>query len=185
MSTKARTKKTAVPAAAFTRLARQGGVKSLSSLITAEAQGILQVYLEDISKLATTLAEYARRKTVTVEDVKAALERKGHKIYSTGHEKDMKRCPPLPASGAIKQIRAVQKKSECAQIARAAFERVARRSAGAFRWTQDAMGVLQASAEAHMAKLFADAQLAAIHAKRTRVMPKDLYLVRRIRGERD
>ncbi|KAG1670741.1 hypothetical protein FOA52_013968 [Chlamydomonas sp. UWO 241] len=40
------------------------------------------------------------------------------------------------------------------------------------------------AAEAYLVGLFEDTNLAAIHAKRVTIMPKDIQLARRIRGER-
>lgn len=178
-----------LPAAGITRLARQAGVKSMSAIAVEDTKGVMSLFLEDVAKNASILAEYAKRKTINPEDVKAALQRMGHKVYSTGQEAAMKRCAQLRGKGAIAQIRSAQKQSECTQIARASFDRVARVAAsraarGDLRWTADAMGLLQASAEQYAIKLLADANLAAIHAKRTTVQPKDLQLVRRVRGER-
>jgi histone H3 len=45
-------------------------------------------------------------------------------------------------------------------------------------------GALQEAAEAYLVGLFEDANLCAIHAKRVTIMPKDIQLARRIRGER-
>ena len=39
-------------------------------------------------------------------------------------------------------------------------------------------------AQAYLVGLFEDTNLAAIHAKRVTIMPKDIQLARRIRGER-
>lgn len=44
--------------------------------------------------------------------------------------------------------------------------------------------VMQEAAEAYLVGLFEDTNLAAIHAKRVTIMPKDIQLARRIRGER-
>jgi histone H3 len=46
------------------------------------------------------------------------------------------------------------------------------------------MLALQEAAEAYLVGLFEDTNLAAIHAKRAAIMPKDIQLARRIRGER-
>ena len=43
---------------------------------------------------------------------------------------------------------------------------------------------LQEAAEAYLVKLFDDANLCAIHTRRVTIMPKDILLARRIRGER-
>ena len=42
----------------------------------------------------------------------------------------------------------------------------------------------QEAAEAYLVVLFEDTNLCAIHAKRVTIMPKDIQLARRIRGER-
>ncbi|PIO59011.1 hypothetical protein TELCIR_19538, partial [Teladorsagia circumcincta] len=39
------------------------------------------------------------------------------------------------------------------------------------------------AAEVYLTCLFEDANLAAIHARRVTIFPRDIYLVRRIRGE--
>ena len=43
---------------------------------------------------------------------------------------------------------------------------------------------MQEAAEAYLVGLFEDTNLCAIHAKRVTIMPKDIQLARRIRGER-
>ena len=43
---------------------------------------------------------------------------------------------------------------------------------------------LQEASEAYLVSLFEDTNLAAIHAKRVTIQPKDLALARRLRGER-
>ena len=52
------------------------------------------------------------------------------------------------------------------------------------RWQSQAILALQEASEAYLVGLFEDANLCAIHAKRVTVMPKDIQLARRIRGER-
>lgn len=43
----------------------------------------------------------------------------------------------------------------------------------------------QEAAEAYLVSLFEDSMLCAIHAKRVTIMPRDIQLARRIRGERN
>jgi histone H3 len=43
---------------------------------------------------------------------------------------------------------------------------------------------LQEAAEAYLVGLFEDTQFCALHAKRVTIMPKDMQLARRIRGEK-
>merc|ERR1711977_403556 len=52
------------------------------------------------------------------------------------------------------------------------------------RFQSSAVLALQEAAEAYMVGLFEDTNLCAIHAKRVTIMPKDMQLARRIRGER-
>jgi histone H3 len=46
-----------------------------------------------------------------------------------------------------------------------------------------ALSALQEMAEAYLTSLFEDSNLLAIHARRVTLMPKDLQLARRIRGD--
>jgi histone H3 len=52
------------------------------------------------------------------------------------------------------------------------------------RFQSHALLALQEASEAYLVSLFEDANLAAIHAKRVTIFPKDIHLARRIRGER-
>merc|ERR1740136_24607 len=68
------------------------------------------------------------------------------------------------------------------------FQRLVRDIASAFkqdlRFQSSAVLALQEASEAYMVGLFEDTNLCAIHAKRVTIMPKDMQLARRIRGER-
>ena len=55
---------------------------------------------------------------------------------------------------------------------------------GVNRWTSEAIGALQEASEAYITSLFEDSNLATIASKRVTVMPKDMQLVQRIRGEK-
>ena len=52
------------------------------------------------------------------------------------------------------------------------------------RFTATAIKALQEAAEAYLVGLFEDTNLCAIHAKQVTIMPKDIQLARRIRGEK-
>jgi len=52
------------------------------------------------------------------------------------------------------------------------------------RYQQTAIQALHEAAEYYIVNMFMDANLCAIHAKRTTIMPKDIQLARRLRGER-
>ena len=52
------------------------------------------------------------------------------------------------------------------------------------RWTSQALGALQEASEAYITSLFEDSNILTIHSKHVTVMPKDMHLIRRIRGEK-
>eukprot|EP00092_Neocalanus_flemingeri_P057225 GFUD01067953.1.p1 GENE.GFUD01067953.1~~GFUD01067953.1.p1 ORF type:complete len:207 (+),score=45.54 GFUD01067953.1:57-677(+) len=62
-------------------------------------------------------------------------------------------------------------------------ESAAQICAANMRFQSAAIMALQEAAEAYLVTLFEDTVLCAIHAKRVTVMPKDMNLARRIRGE--
>ena len=93
-----------------------------------------------------------------------------------------------PGTLALKEIRQYQKSTELL-IRKLPFQRLVREIAQDFktdlRFRPDAIMALQESAEAYLVGLFEDTNLCAIHAKRVTIMPKDIQLARRIRGERE
>jgi histone H3 len=92
-----------------------------------------------------------------------------------------------PGTVALREIRRYQKSTELL-IRKLPFQRLVREIAQDFktdlRFQGSAVLALQESAEAYLVGLFEDTNLAAIHAKRVTIMPKDIQLARRIRGER-
>ena len=51
------------------------------------------------------------------------------------------------------------------------------------RWQSIALEGLRCAAEDYLVRLFEDSNLCAIHAKRVTLMPRDMQLARRLRGE--
>ena len=92
-----------------------------------------------------------------------------------------------PGTVAIREIRRYQKSTELL-IRRLPFQRLVREIAkkfkSALKFQSGALGALQEAAEAYLIGLFEDTNLCALHAKRVTIMPKDIQLARRIRGER-
>ena len=92
-----------------------------------------------------------------------------------------------PGTVALRDIRRFQKSTELL-IRKLPFQRLVREIANDFqndlRFQSAAVLALQEAAEAYMVGLFEDTNLCAIHAKRVTIMPKDMQLARRIRGER-
>ena len=91
-----------------------------------------------------------------------------------------------PGTVALREIRRYQKSTELL-IRKLPFQRLVREIAQDFktdlRFQASAIMALQEASEAYLVSLFEDANLAAIHAKRVTIMPKDLSLVRRIRPD--
>lgn len=92
-----------------------------------------------------------------------------------------------PGTVAIREIKRYQKSTDLL-IRKLPFQRLVREIAQDFkadlRFQGSSILALQESAEAYLCNLFEDTNLCAIHAKRVTIMPKDLQLARRIRGER-
>ena len=95
---------------------------------------------------------------------------------------------------ALKQVRQYQKSTELL-IRKLPFQRLVREITcdhdvitsplcGKVRFQSAAIMALQEASEAYLVGLFEDSNLCAIHAKRVTIMPKDIQLTRRIRGER-
>ncbi|KAF4676525.1 hypothetical protein FOL47_005961 [Perkinsus chesapeaki] len=92
-----------------------------------------------------------------------------------------------PGTVALREIKWYQHSSELL-IKKLPFQRLVREIAQDFKvglkFQKSAILALQEAAEAYLVGLFEDTNLCAIHAKRVTIMPKDMQLARRIRGER-
>ena len=92
-----------------------------------------------------------------------------------------------PGTFALREIRRYQKSTELL-IRKMPFQRLVREIAQNmkkdFRFQTSTILALQEASEAYLVGLFEDTHLCAIHAKRVTIMPNDMQLARRIRGER-
>ena len=92
-----------------------------------------------------------------------------------------------PGTVAIREIRKYQKSTELL-IKKLPFQRLVREIAQDFnsnlRFQTSAISALQEASESYIVGLFEDTNLCAIHARRVTIMPKDIKLARRIRGEK-
>jgi len=91
-----------------------------------------------------------------------------------------------PGTVALREIRRYQK-STALLIRKLPFQRLVR-EIGQYlltrpRFQASTVMALQEASEAYLVGLFEDTNLCAIHAKRVTIMPKDIQLARRIRGE--
>ena len=92
-----------------------------------------------------------------------------------------------PGTVALREIRCYQKSTELL-IKKLSFQRLVREIAQDIktdlRFQSSAIMALQEALKAYLVGLFEDTNLCAIHAKQVTIMPRDIQLARRIRGER-
>jgi histone H3 len=92
-----------------------------------------------------------------------------------------------PGTIALKEIRRYQKSTDLL-LRKLPFQRLVREIAQDFkndlRFQSTAIMALQEATESYLVSLFEDTNMCAIHGKRITIMPKDMQLARRIRGER-
>lgn len=92
-----------------------------------------------------------------------------------------------PGTVALREIRRYQKSTDLL-LRKLPFQRLVREIAldyaADLRFQGSALLALQHAAENYLVSVLEDANLCAIHSKRITIMPKDLHLARRIRGER-
>ena len=92
-----------------------------------------------------------------------------------------------PGTVALREIRKYQRSSNLL-LRRLPFKRLIKEIAVVYkhdvRFQSTAVQALQEAAEAYLISLFEDTNLVALHCKRVTIMPKDMALARRIRGER-
>ena len=95
-------------------------------------------------------------------------------------------CEETP-SLALREIRKYQKNTDLL-MRKAPFQRLVREIACAIKsdlqMQSTALLALQEAAEAYLVGLFNDTNECALHAKRVTIMPKDMQLALRIRGEK-
>jgi histone H3 len=93
-----------------------------------------------------------------------------------------------PGTVALREIRRYQKSTDLL-IRKLPFQRLVREVAQEFRtdlkFEGTALWALQEASEAYLVALFEDTNVCAIHANRVTIMPRDMQLARRIRGERN
>ena len=92
-----------------------------------------------------------------------------------------------PGTVALREIRRYQKTTDLL-IRKLPFQRLVREIAQDFKsdikFQGSALLALQEASEGYLVPLFEDTNLCAIHGKRVTIMPKDIQLARRIRGEK-
>ncbi|OMJ92481.1 hypothetical protein SteCoe_4715 [Stentor coeruleus] len=115
----------------------------------------------------------------------AAINKKVAQLLTISGFKKLHRF--RPGTAALREIRKYQKSTELL-VRKLPFQRLVREIAQEYkidlRFQSSAVLALQEAAEAYLVGLFEDTNLCAIHAKRVTIMPRDMQLARRIRGEK-
>ena len=129
--------------------------------------------------------EQEERRKKKEQEKEAKKKEKENKTPATTNVKKPHRY--RPGTVALREIRKYQKSVELL-IKKHPFQRLVREIANDFktdlRFQESAILALQEGAEAYIIGLLDDSNLCAIHSKRVTIMPKDIQLSRRLRGER-
>lgn len=126
----------------------------------------------------------AKTKQIRIESTKASTKPRGSikLAHSVGGK-----VRHRPNSSVLQEIRKYQKSTDLL-IKKLPFQRVVRDicqqiSERDIRFQSSALLALQEAAEAYLTSLFEDTNLCAAHARRITILPRDMQLARRIRGE--
>lgn len=153
------------------------------SKFLTHARGRRQKFFTDmkISRDMRNQIPVPRYDTVTLEVQVAKKTAPGRGVVKKPHRF-------RPGTVALRQIRKMQRSTELL-IPRLPFQRLVREisqnvsTGGCIRFQSSAILALQEASEAYIVGLFEDVNLCAIHAKRVTIMPKDIHLAKRIRGD--
>jgi histone H3/H4 len=169
------------------RVARQAGVKALSSLVYDECRKHMEDFVTLLVRKAVIYAEYNRRRTVKQDDVLSVLESHNLRMYVTGHEGELQRCESYKSKTgksrkskrgnlALREIKHAQKQHDCVFFSRSGVYRVVKSIIDDCKFSSNAMGTIQVALEKYLVELLSRANLCAIHAGRETVQPKDVEL---------
>lgn len=138
---------------------------------------------EAVTQTATT---GGKKQTAKKSSVAAKKTTGGKQKPANPINKEKKPHRWRPGTVALRDIRRYQKSTNLL-LRKLPFQRVVREITQDYktdmRFQASALLALQEAAEAYLVGLFEDTNLFAIHAKRVTIMPKDIQLARKIRGE--
>merc|ERR1711907_699984 len=136
------------------------------------------------SKMARSKQTAVKNTTGTGPRKELASKAARKSAGSVAGQKKMKRF--RPGTKALREIKKYQKTTELL-VRKLPFQRLVREIAHEYNadlmFQAQALLALQESAETYMVGVFEDTNLAAIHGKRVTIMPRDLQLARRLRGD--
>ena len=131
----------------------------------------------------------AKAQSKKMKGVSKTLKTKGKKLPASQQGQQKKPHRYRPGTVALREIRRYQKSTELL-IRKLPFQWLVREIAQDLgkmnmRFQSGAIMALQETSKAYLVGLLEDSNLCAIHTKRVMIMPKDIQLARRIRGERN
>lgn len=154
---------------------------------------IKQLSKKKVTRTANGPSTQMKHKSATgVKSATNAVDAIDHVVEATANIVDATKSTKKkrrfrPGTKALLMIRKYQKSTELL-IRKLPFQRLVREVALEMkidvRFTSHALSAMQEISEAYLVSLFDDVNLCAIHAKRVTIMPKDMQLARRIRGDR-
>ena len=124
------------------------------------------------------------RKIFSTKNPGSIKAQKAARKGKTGYNEQKKKQRFRPGTVALWEIRRYQKNTDLL-IRKLPFQHLVCKII--FEYKQDywlAVAAVAALQEAYLVGLFEDTNLCAIHTKRVTIMPKDIQLAQRIRGER-
>ncbi|KAL8109152.1 hypothetical protein AgCh_025297 [Apium graveolens] len=146
-------------------------LKKLAKEKLLEDQDKLQMSKEEVSSGGKVPGKQLTHKVARMRAPTTGAYRKPHRYRPGTANHTVISCS---------EIRKYQKTTELL-ILKLPFQRLVREIAQGIK--SHAILALQEASEAYVVGLFHDANLCSIHAKRVTIMPKDIQLARRIRGE--
>lgn len=130
---------------------------------------------------------WTKQTAVKAKSSKRALGSKKAKKSASGSSGMKKSFRWRPGTVALREVRKLQKSTDLL-VQKAPFSRLVREVAeshkAGLRFQASAVAAIQEATESFVVSLLSDANLTALHANRVTAMPRDLQLVRRLRGER-
>ena len=139
-----------------------------------------------MARLKQTARKSARGKVAVKTQPKSESALRSSKRLRSAAVLTRKKRRYRPGQKALKEIKKYQQSTENL-IPKAPFRRLcvalATNLKADVRFRVEAVEALQQASEMYIVSLFEDAMRAAIHARRVTLMPKDLMLARRMRGE--
>ena len=171
---------------AMKRLSQVASINRLNASSYDDIRGILNSTLHRLMKQSIIYTEYARRKTVSTSDIEYALDDISYLHLFTMHKGKVKPCgqvKKVKRNNAIREIKYLQKQSDCLHIPHAPFVRLIKEIGVDYRtdlvYNKDALNIIQFAVEHFLIEVFSYANKIAINGDRTTVQPKDITIAYR------